>query len=97
MKALIQEVTSARQSKDVNLMDTYERILNEGLFALDDIERKAIFLRFWAPSSIEQVSKELKISWDAADQIINRSIEKLRVHFSTHEMNPPPFKESRNT
>ena len=56
-------------------------LLLGGLKNLNEMERKAIFLRFWPPYSIAQVADELKVTWDHADEIINRAIEKLRRHF----------------
>ena len=91
MKALIHEVTNALNNESVGRANSYELVLMAGLRKLDDTERKAIFLRFWLPSSIQDVSVELKISWEFADQIINRSIEKLRIHFSTFELNSSPI------
>lgn len=96
MKTLFKECAGVSVPESESHFMTYERVLMMGLYELEDVERKAIFLRFWSPSSIEQISSELKVSWNIADQIINRSIGKLRTHFINHQMELSPFKESRN-
>ena len=96
MKTLLKECAGVSVSESASHFRSYERVLMMGLYELEDVERKAIFLRFWSPSSIEQVSSELKVSWAVADQIINRSIRKLKMHFINHQMDSSPFKESRN-
>ena len=61
-------------------------ILLDGLRELSAVERKAIFLRFWFPSTIAQIATELRVSWDVADQIINGAIIKLRGHFANENI-----------
>lgn len=81
MKELIHEIANFASYKAAGNSLTYEQILMSGLSNLNDVERKVIFLRYWSPCSIQEISGELKISWESADEIINRSIEKLRKHF----------------
>ncbi len=55
--------------------------LLEALQILTDRERTAIFLRFWGPCSIIEVSKTLHLSWSQADRLLASSLEKLRDEF----------------
>lgn len=91
MKTLINEVVNCDSNISDNPTFTYEQILIEGLQELNAVERKAIFLRFWVPCSIEQIATELKVSWDSADQIINGSINKLKNHFLKSNLSSSPF------
>ena len=85
MRALKEEL--AINSNDQCSVDfqNYQLLLEDGLKQLDDNERKAIFLRFWQPYSIAQVATELRMSWEAADKLIDRAIGKLRESFRQHK------------
>lgn len=54
--------------------------LHNYMTELSPRELKAIFLRFWGPCSIEEIARELQVSWDTADQILNRALERLRLY-----------------
>ncbi len=41
-------------------------------------EFKAVILRFWGQFSINDIAKDLGVSWDMADQTLTRALEKLR-------------------
>lgn len=84
MKTLKEEVAVYPLDSQVDVT-IYEMILADSLKKLDAKQRTAIFLRFWQPYSIEQVAKHLKISWDAADCLIDQAVEKLRVEFKAHK------------
>lgn len=49
---------------------------------LCDVEFKAVFLRYWGPMTIEEIARHLRISWDDADALIERSHVKLRNAYS---------------
>jgi RNA polymerase sigma factor (sigma-70 family) len=53
--------------------------LHNYMTELSPRELKAIFLRFWGPCSIEEIARDLQVSWDMADQILNRALERLRL------------------
>lgn len=60
------------------LSATRETSLSKALTTLDEKERKAIFLRFWNPSSIQEISKILKMSWSDTDRLIETTLRKLK-------------------
>lgn len=95
MKPLNKEIASVTVSAKKISWDSYRKVLITGLQDLENIERKAIFFRFWRSMSIEQVAAELKVTWVSADQIIGRSLEKLQRHFAEEGMRASPFYESR--
>ncbi len=94
MKNLAEEIYSVTASAKNASWGCYVQVLTTGLQDLEEIERKAIYLRFWKSMSIEQVAAELKIRWDVADKIIDRSVEKLKGHFAGEDMNTSPFDDS---
>ena len=55
-----------------------EALLEKALSILDEKERKVIFLRFWNPCSILDISKILKMSWQETDQFLESTLQKLR-------------------
>ena len=63
----------------------YQQILEDELKKLNHVERKAIYMRFWVPCSIAQIATELHVTWDAADQIIDHAVEKMRDGFRQHK------------
>lgn len=58
--------------------------LSKSLEELSDKEQLAIFLRFWGPCSIEEVSREMHISWSQADRLVESALEKLRTDFEKY-------------
>lgn len=63
----------------------YLQILEDELQKLNQQERKAIYLRFWVPCTIAQVATELRVSWEAADSIIDKAVCKLREGIRGHK------------
>lgn len=43
--------------------------------------KTALILRFWESLTIEEIAKELRISWIEADQLIEKGIEEIRNNF----------------
>ncbi|MBL7555117.1 MAG: hypothetical protein JNM24_04780 [Bdellovibrionaceae bacterium] len=84
MRALKEEM--AVHPSDCRIeIQRYEMILTDALKVLNERERIAIFLRFWQPCSIAQVASHLKISWEAADRLIDGAVEALRREFKNHK------------
>ena len=52
--------------------------LAKALSILDERERKAIFLRFWKPCSILEISKAIQMNWEDTDRFIETTLQKLR-------------------
>mgnify|MGYP002782448148 CR=1 FL=1 len=63
------------------LTNQRRKILNHELQELTQSERKALCMRYWGPCSIAQIATELRVSWEVADKLIDRAIEKLRDGF----------------
>lgn len=55
-----------------------EALLNRALSNLDEKERNVIFLRFWMPHSILEISEVLKMTWSGTDQLIEATLKKLK-------------------
>ncbi len=79
MRALTEELFSSKKRKKKCLELEFQ--LLEALRTLNDQERSAIYLRYWVPYSIDEVSKHMHISWTQADQLIESSLQKLRDDF----------------
>lgn len=56
--------------------------LLQALQGLSPQSQRAIYLRFWENSTIEEISDELRLTWDEADFLIEESIFNLREHLS---------------
>ena len=84
MKALKEEIAVYPSDCHVDITK-YEIILDDALKVLTEKQRLVIYLRFWQPYRIEQVSKHLKISWEAADRLIDQAVETLRQEFKAHK------------
>lgn len=87
MRALTEELCISSFKTRLNC-SMYETQLLEALKDLSERERSALFLRFWVPCSIEEVSRHMHISWSQADQLIERTLEKLREDFRTQGLLP---------
>jgi DNA-directed RNA polymerase specialized sigma24 family protein len=59
--------------------DQYQYLVEKGLRRLDELERRAIFLRFWQPYTIAQVADQMNMSWDDADRLIDQAVAKIRA------------------
>lgn len=66
-----------------NMFPKYDKVQVEAVrqyvTQLSPRELKAVFMRFWGPCSIEEIASELRVSWDLADEILNRAMKKLRI------------------
>ncbi len=58
--------------------DRYQMVLEKGLRFLSPLERTAIFLRYLQALPIGRVADNMGMSWEGADQLIDRSITKLQ-------------------
>ncbi len=67
-------------------VDHYQAILADALMELTAPERRVIFLRYWVPCSIAQVSAELRVSWETADRTIDAAVCKLRASIKRHRL-----------
>ncbi len=65
---------SAEKEKDI-------QTLHELLPSLGDEEIIAVYFRFWESLLIEDIANILGCSWHYTDQLIERSIRKLRQGF----------------
>ncbi len=65
-------------------IDEYQNVIEKGLAVLTNIEREAIFLRFWQPYTIAQVADRLRLRWEEADRIIDQAILKIQSVVKEH-------------
>lgn len=86
MRALKEEVVISDLEPCFVELQNYMQILESELPKLNKQERTAIYLRFWVPCTIAQVATELKVSWDAADVIIDMAVLKLRNGIREHKL-----------
>lgn len=78
----------------VNRYQQNESPLFTAIQTLNEKERIAIFLRYWGPCSILEISRSLHLSWDKADELVNESLKKLRIEFRRrgfHHFGQLPF------
>jgi len=73
---------------DFNTLKRFQRdaaadlkILRGLLPTLSLDERVAIQMRFWDDMTVEEIASALDLSWQAADRLIEDSIQKLRQGF----------------
>ena len=97
MRALKEEMVIDSTDECSVEIQNYRQLLEAGLRRLNSNERKAIFLRFWGPYTIAQVATELRMSWEAADKLIDRAVEKLRDEFRQHKDYRRPLSEMEGT
>lgn len=86
MRALKEEVVISDLEPCSVELQNYMQILESELPKLSRQERTAIYLRFWVPCTIAQVATELKVSWEAADAIIDMAVLKLRNGIREHKL-----------
>jgi len=96
VRALKEELVICSDDECSVELQNYHQILEDGLRALSEFERKAIFLRFWGPYSIAQVATELRMTWEAADRLIDGAIIKLRESFRQHRYYRRPLSEGNS-
>jgi DNA-directed RNA polymerase specialized sigma24 family protein len=65
-------------------IDQYQYLVEKGLSRLSEIERRAIFLSFWQPNSVEQVAMQMQLSLDGTSRIIDRAVKKIQAVFIEH-------------
>ena len=80
MRALMEELFLSSYKTRIKCSKHESQLLN-ALQTLTEHERSAIFLRYWVPCSIEEVSRHMRISWSQADALLEKSLEKLREDF----------------
>lgn len=86
MRALKEEVVINDLEPCPVQLQNYMQILESELPKLNRQERTAIYLRFWVPCTIAQVATEMKVSWEAADAIIDMAVLKLRNGIREHKL-----------
>ncbi len=59
-------------------VDIYQMAVVHALSNLSQLERSAITLRFLEPRPIARVADRLGMTWDGADELIDRAVEKFR-------------------
>lgn len=69
-------------------VDRYDQAIADGLQALGNCERQAIFLRFWEALPIARVADRMEISWSAADGLIDSALQKLRHRIEIYHLAP---------
>lgn len=52
--------------------------LKSALLSLHVSAQRALYLRFWDAMTIEEIARDMRMSWDAVDQLINNSLETLK-------------------
>ena len=57
-------------------------VLDDGLLALRDGDRRAILMRFYERKTFEDVGRHLGIDADAARKRVGRAVERLRTYFA---------------
>ena len=61
-------------------------IIRSLLRQLPEKQKKAIILRFWEDQSIDEIARTLKISWDDADELIEKGLLILKKEFIVNTM-----------
>jgi DNA-directed RNA polymerase specialized sigma24 family protein len=57
----------------------YQMVLEKGLRLLSPLEQTAVLLRYLKALPIGRVADHMGMSWDGADELIDRGITKLRA------------------
>lgn len=84
MRALKEEVVLL-PTDDVLAVDEYQYVIEKALCALDDLERRVIFLRFWEPHTIAQVADHIGVAWEEADRLIDGAVRKIQKEIKKHK------------
>ena len=77
MRALKEEVVLLPPEDTLGVAE-YQHVLEKSLCALNEQERRAIFLRFWEPYTIAQVADQIGIAWEEADFLIDSAVRKIQ-------------------
>jgi DNA-directed RNA polymerase specialized sigma24 family protein len=77
MRALKEETFTSKFKVALKAED-YLGSVDFALRELSELERTAVSLRFFSPLTIAQVADRMGMSWDGADQLIDRAAEKIR-------------------
>lgn len=84
MRALKEEVVLL-PTDDVLAVDEYQHVIEKALCALNDLERRVVFLRFWEPYTIAQVADQIEVSWEEADHLIDGAVRKIQREIKKHK------------
>lgn len=74
--------------ESVELVDSLWESIDPGspllaaLKGLPPQAQRAVYLRFWENSMIEEIADELRLTWDEADFLLDESIFCLREHLA---------------
>jgi len=52
--------------------------LQKALLELSLVEQRMLFLRFWEPMTIEEIAKEMRMTWGEVDKGIDAALAALR-------------------
>ena len=77
MRALKEEIVTSPSNLAMPV-DFYHQAIEAGLKNLNELERKAIFLRFWECLPIARIADLIGLSWEHTDRVIDAAVEKLR-------------------
>lgn len=76
-KELAEETASPIQISGAAYMHEFER----ALLQLSPLEQRAILLRFVYPQPIARVADGMGMSWDGADELIDRAVSRIHGIF----------------
>lgn len=62
----------------------YLHVIEKAMKDLNELERRAFFFRFWEPHTIAQVADKLRLEWEEADRLIDRTILKIQAVIKEH-------------
>lgn len=78
-----QKESRAKCPFDLNASSSrYHALLNQIIGGLSQLERSAITLRFMDVLPIARVADRMGMSWDGADQLIDRATTEIQKQFS---------------
>jgi DNA-directed RNA polymerase specialized sigma24 family protein len=72
-------------TEDTLAANEYQHVIEKALKALNEIERRVIFLRFWEPNTIAQVADRLGIAWHEADILIDGAVKKIQKEIKKYK------------
>ncbi len=78
MRAIKEENFKSNYDVALSVHD-YQINIERAMRGLSDLEQRAISLRFFQPLTIAQVADCLGMSWEGADELIDRATEKARA------------------